>query len=71
MNRLASYALGRVPGAGEQPWVAALQTSFAQNGYRVPDLMREIAVSDAFYQRARPLPPAAIATTAPAQQEAK
>ena len=70
VNRLTSYALGRLPGAGEQPWVTALQASFADNGYRVPDLMREIAVSDAFYRRALPRP-AAIAGAAPVQQEAK
>ncbi len=71
VNRLASYALGRVPGAGEQAWVAALQTSFAQNGYRVPDLMREIAVSDAFYRRALPRSASATAAAAPVQREAK
>ncbi len=70
VNRLASYALGRLPGAGEQPWIAALQASFADTGYRVPDLMREIAVSDAFYRRALPRPPV-VAGTAPVQQEAK
>ena len=57
VDRLASYALGRVPGAGEGPWVEALQASFAQHGYRVPALMREIAVAEAFYRRALPKAP--------------
>ena len=71
VNRLASYALGRAPGAGEEPWISALQTSFAEKGYRVPGLMREIAVSSAFYQRARPTSAVATASAPPAQQEAK
>ena len=71
VSRLASYALGRLPGAGEQAWVTALQASFAENGYRVPDLMREIAVSDAYYRRALPRPSPAVAGNAPLQQEAK
>ena len=71
VNRLASYAMGRAPGAGEGPWISALQTSFTEKGYRVPDLMREIAVSSAFYQRALPTLPSAMASAPPAQQEAK
>jgi hypothetical protein len=71
VNRLASYALGRAPGAGEAPWINYLQTAFAADGYRVPDLMREISVSEAFYQRALPRPPATATASNAAQQEAK
>ena len=71
VNRLASYALGRAPGAGEAPWVDYLQTAFAAAGYRLPELMREIAVSEAFYRRAPPKPPATGTASGIAQQEAK
>ncbi len=46
VNRLASYALGRVPTASEGEWVRVLGKDFAAHGYRFPDLMRAIAVSD-------------------------
>jgi hypothetical protein len=56
VNRLSSYALGRNPTAGETEWVKYLEQDFASSGYRVPDLMREIAASDAFYRAAKPTP---------------
>ncbi len=70
VNRLSAYALGRVPANAKQPWVALLQKSFATNGYRVPELMRTIATSDAFYRvapKGEPSPPKqkAAATTLP------
>ena len=43
------YAAGRNPLPGEKAWVAWLQKSFAADGYRMPDLLRRIALSDAFY----------------------
>jgi hypothetical protein len=50
VDRLASYASGRKL---EQPyykeWVINLESVFEQGGFRVPDLMREIALSDALY----------------------
>ena len=49
VNRLASYALGRVPAGGEQEWVGGLAKDFAARGYRFTDLMRAVAVSDALY----------------------
>ena len=49
VNRLYGYAVGRPPVAGEKDWMKYLQAGFAENGYRVPDLLRLIATSDAFY----------------------
>ncbi len=46
VSRLASYALGRVPAPDERDWIGALGKDFAAHGYRFPDLMRAIAVSD-------------------------
>ena len=50
VSRLYAYATGRQPAAGEKDWVKYLQDQFAANGYRVPDLLRAIAVSDAYYR---------------------
>ena len=49
VNRLYSYATGRPPAAGEKDWMKYLQAGFTENGYRIPDLLRLIATSDAFY----------------------
>ena len=46
-RRLASYALGRSPMPSERQWIESLDTFFEESGYRVTDLMREIALSDA------------------------
>jgi hypothetical protein len=44
------YASGRNVEPGETAWLAYLETRFQSDGYRVPDLMRRIALSDAFYR---------------------
>lgn len=53
VSRLSSYATGRPVDAGT-PWAQALLKDFGASGYRLPDLMREIALSDEFF---RALPP--------------
>lgn len=54
VTRLSSYALGREPARGERAWVAGLEADFAENGYRLPDLMQSIALSENFYRTALP-----------------
>src|SRR3984885_5185880 len=54
VNRLYAYAAGRPAAKGEAEWVKYLNTSFAANGYRLPDLMRTIVTSDAFYRISAP-----------------
>lgn len=58
LNRLVSYGLGRLPEKGEAEWVKGLEKSFADNGYRVRDLMRTIAVDPIFYKASGPSAPA-------------
>jgi hypothetical protein len=53
VNRMSAYAVGRTPSKGS-PWVAALEKNFKAGGYRVPALMREIALSDALYRPEAP-----------------
>ncbi len=53
VERLSSYALGRSPIPSDKAWVEALDESFEQSGFRVIDLMRQIAVSDALYKLPR------------------
>jgi hypothetical protein len=50
VGRLYAYAAGRAPTKGEADWVKYLNANFAANGYRLPDLMRRILVSDDFYR---------------------
>jgi hypothetical protein len=50
VSRLYSYASGHAPSKGEADWMNYLNTKFAADGYRLPDLMRLIATSDAFYR---------------------
>lgn len=49
-QRLTSYALGRTLKSGDDVWLSYINTQFAANGYRVKDLLRTIALSNAFYQ---------------------
>jgi hypothetical protein len=49
VSRLHDYALGRTASKSEKPWLAYLEKSFAEEGYRLPELLRRIAVSDSFY----------------------
>jgi hypothetical protein len=50
VGRLYAYASGRQPEKGEADWIRYLNVKFAADGYRVPDLMRRIVTSDAFYR---------------------
>jgi hypothetical protein len=54
VKRLYGYGTGRVNGTGEKPILTYLEERFAKEGYRIPELLREIAQSDAFYQVAPP-----------------
>ena len=49
VNRLTAYGLGREVGRAQAGWSKQLQQSFAQNGYRVTDLMRSISSSPEFF----------------------
>ncbi len=62
VERLSSYALGRSPTLAEKAWVNELNETFEENGFRVTDLMREIAVSDALYQLSGAAPNTASAS---------
>jgi hypothetical protein len=62
VTRIYAYATGRKAADGEADWVHWLNDRFASQGYRLPDLMRAIATSDAFYR----VTPAAAAPSATA-----
>jgi hypothetical protein len=49
VTRLYGYAAGHLPVKNEAPWLSYLNKHFAADGYRLPELMRRIAVSDALY----------------------
>ncbi|MBY0511443.1 MAG: DUF1592 domain-containing protein [Rhodospirillaceae bacterium] len=56
VNRVYSYAVGRVATPSEKDWVKTnLEKRFAEDGYKVPQLFRRIVTSDTFF---RVIPPA-------------
>jgi len=76
VRSLFKYAMGRESVPGEEPFLASLEERGAELGYRVRDLMRAIALSEAF--RAAPgereaeeptatVPPAETATPSPTE----
>ena len=50
VNRLSEYAVRRSLTAADTAWVTDLTTGFAGSEYRLRDLLRAIATSDAFYR---------------------
>lgn len=53
-NRLYAYGTGRSPTPAERQWMTYLEEKFAETGYKVPDLLQEMVLSDAFYRVAPP-----------------
>ncbi|HLG88120.1 MAG TPA: DUF1592 domain-containing protein [Alphaproteobacteria bacterium] len=54
VNRVYAYGSGHAPSKGEADWIKYLQGRFAAEGYRLPDLLRTIATSKAFYKVSEP-----------------
>jgi len=50
VNDVYRYATGRAVQTGEAGYMAWLKGRFAADGYRLPDLLRQVALSDAFYR---------------------
>ena len=59
VNRLYSYAAGRTPLRDEKKLLAYFEKNFASASYRLPELLREIAVSKALYAIAPQAAPSA------------
>ncbi|NKB43730.1 MAG: DUF1592 domain-containing protein [Alphaproteobacteria bacterium] len=53
-NQLYSYAAGRAPERDEREFVRYLESEFAESGYSLKVLLRDIATSDAFYAVTQP-----------------
>jgi len=54
VHRLYSYASGRPPIPSEREWMGYLEDKFSNAGYSVPELLKEIVLSRAFYRVAPP-----------------
>jgi hypothetical protein len=67
VNRLSSFATGRAI-ENSTPWAQDLNKTFASSGYKLPELMRDIAVSDEFF---RVSPPETKAAELPANKPAR
>ncbi len=63
VRRLYSFGTGGPLSNSDTPAVEALSAAFAKSGYRVPDLLRMIALSDAFAEVVE-MPPAPVKTAA-------
>jgi len=50
VNRLYSFGVGRGSTKDEADWLNYQEKQFADGGFKVPDLMRRIATSSAFYR---------------------
>src|SRR5262249_49748859 len=61
VQRLYGYAVGGLEKSDTQDMLPYLKQSFAQEGYRLPNLVRTIALSHAFADVSAP-PPAAPST---------
>jgi hypothetical protein len=61
VRRLHAYATGHAAGRGDMPWIRALERGFADDGYRVPELLRRMATSDNLYKAAAPAALVAVA----------
>jgi Protein of unknown function (DUF1592)/Protein of unknown function (DUF1588)/Protein of unknown function (DUF1585)/Protein of unknown function (DUF1595)/Protein of unknown function (DUF1587) len=57
VNSLYRYGAGRGWDPGERSWQSWLNQSFASDGYRISQLLRRIAMSDAFYAVPKPSKP--------------
>jgi len=64
VKRMYAFGTGGALATGEDPAVTALEAQFQQSGYRVPALMRAIAMADAFSDVADETPEAAERKTA-------
>lgn len=69
VDSLFKYAVGRDPVAGERELLAWFQDRFAASGYRLRELLRRIALSDAFRTTSGPRA-AAVAAPAAAGHDA-
>jgi Protein of unknown function (DUF1592)/Protein of unknown function (DUF1588)/Protein of unknown function (DUF1595)/Protein of unknown function (DUF1585)/Protein of unknown function (DUF1587) len=54
VERMYRFGVGRDTSMQERPYMDYLIASFKESGYRVPDLMRTIALSDNFYTISAP-----------------
>jgi len=66
VSRMSSFATGRAV-ESDAPWAQALNKSFSGAGYRLPDLMRDIVLSDEFFKVTPPETKAAELPTTPAR----
>lgn len=53
-RRLYAYGVGRDPGKTYREWLTWITGRFASHDYRFPELLREMATSDAFFAVAAP-----------------
>ena len=71
VENLYRYAVGRKQAMSERRLLRHLEGQFEVVGYRLPDLMREIAMSEGFRTASPPTAPATEVSTAEATSRAK
>jgi hypothetical protein len=69
VRRVFSYATGRGATRPDMPWIRYLEKSFAEEHYRMPELLRRIALGRNLYRVASPAMPASqVAALATAEE---
>ncbi len=71
VRRMYSYGTGGPLSRADDPAIKALSGAFAQTGYKVPDLMRMIATSEAFLDVVEPNPSPARTAGLTSQSDVK
>src|SRR6185437_16091201 len=64
VDTLYKYAEGQAATKGERDWMRWLNDRFVADGYRLPALLRTLALSDGFYAVAEPGKPEGVSTAA-------
>ena len=66
VTRAYSYAAQHAPTRGEHDWMTYLNKEFASDGFRIPELFKRIATSEALYSVTPPAAPAPVSASASA-----
>ncbi len=66
VSRVYAYGIGAAPKKGDRAWLSYMTEQFAQAQYRVPELFRKIATSEALYRVEQSSPATAVTVADPA-----
>jgi hypothetical protein len=68
VRRLYSYATGHAAGASDRDVIRYFESGFTRDGYRIPQLLRRVATSEAFYAVSLPAAAQTVAQRGPEER---